>query len=152
MAVEDVRSFFTEKGLADPVFELSTSSATVDLAASAIGVEPGRIAKTLAFRLKEKDILIVAKGDAKIDNKKYKQHFKTKAKMLTFEEVEAVTGHPVGGVCPFGLKTPLEIYIDQSIRQFETVYPAAGSKYAALEITPTEIVELTGAVWIDICE
>lgn len=152
MAVEDVRNFFTEKGLADPVFELSASFATVDLAASAIGVEPGRIAKTLAFRLKEKDILIVAKGDARIDNKKYKQHFKTKAKMLTFEEVEAVTGHPVGGVCPFGLKTPLEIYIDQSIGQYETVYPAAGSKYAALEITPTDIVQLTGAVWIDICE
>ncbi|AOT71012.1 YbaK/EbsC family protein [Geosporobacter ferrireducens] len=152
MAVEDVRNFFIEKGLEDPIFELSTSSATVELASKSIGVEPGRIAKTLAFRLKDKDILIVAKGDSKIDNKKYKQYFKTKAKMLTHEEVEAVTGHPVGGLCPFGLKNPLEIFLDQSIQQFDTVYPAAGSRYAALQITPDEMLRLTAGAWIDVCE
>ncbi len=152
MAVEDVRNFFIEKGLEDPIFELSTSSATVELASKSIGVEPGRIAKTLAFRLKDKDILIVAKGDSKIDNKKYKQYFKTKAKMLSHEEVEAVTGHPVGGLCPFGLKNPLEIFLDQSIQQFDTVYPAAGSRYAALQITPDEMLRLTAGAWIDVCE
>ena len=152
MAVEDVRNFFTQRGLKDPVFELSSSSATVELASKSIGVEPGRIAKTLSFRLKEKNILIVTKGDSKIDNKKYKQYFKTKAKMLTHEEVEEVTGHPVGGLCPFGLKNPLEIFLDQSIQQFETVYPAAGSRYAALQITPKEMQQLTLSTWIDVCE
>jgi len=152
MSVESVRNFFKAKGIEDPVFELEESSATVDLAAKAIGVEPALIAKTLAIRLKEEDILIVTKGDARIDNKKFKGFFHTKAKMIDVEEVEQITGHPVGGVCPFGLKIDLKIYLDVSLKQFEYVYPAAGSKNSALKITPDDMLELTSAQWTDVCQ
>jgi len=152
MSVEAVREYFISRGLEDPVFELEDSGATVEEAAKAIGVGPELIAKTLAFRVNEKNILIVARGDARIDNKKFKQFFKTKAKMLGPEEVEEVTGHPVGGLCPFGLKNPLEVYVDISLKDLETVYPAAGSRMAALKINPREMVELTGARWIDVCQ
>lgn len=152
MSVEDVKRYFTSRGLKDPVFELEESGATVDEAAKVIGVEPASIAKTLAFRLKDKDVIIVTRGDAKIDNRKYKDYFKEKARMLGHDEVESITGHPVGGLCPFGLKSDLNVYIDVSIKDFEYVYPAAGSWFAALKITPGEIAGLTGAEWIDVCK
>lgn len=152
MSVESVRNFFKERNQEDPVFELEDSGATVDLAAQVIGVEPKFIAKTLAFKLKEKDILVVTRGDARIDNKKFRHFFKTKAKMLDLSEVEEITGHPVGGVCPFGLRNPLDIYIDVSIKDFDFVYPAAGSRTTALKISPASIQELANAEWIDVCQ
>ncbi len=151
MAVEDVRRFFLEKWNKDPIIELDESSATVELAAKAVGVEPGRIAKTLSFKLKDRDIIIVTKGDARVDNKKFKKQFKTKAKMLSADEVLEVTGHPVGGVCPFGLKTPIDVYLDVSLREYESVYPAAGSGNTALEIAPADMKDLTKGEWIDVC-
>ncbi|MBI6871196.1 YbaK/EbsC family protein [Clostridium aciditolerans] len=152
MSVENVRNFFKERNLEDPVFELEDSGATVELAAQVIGVEAKLIAKTLAFKLKEKDILVVTRGDARIDNKKFRTFFKTKAKMLDLNEVEEITGHPVGGVCPFGLKNSLEVYVDVSIKNFDFVYPAAGSRTTALKISPENIQELTNAEWIDVCQ
>lgn len=152
MAVESVRSFFTERGLPDPVFQLESSGATVALAAKTIGVDPDQIAKTLAFRVKDRNILIVMSGESRVDNKKYKQFFHTKAKMLNHMEVEMVTGHPVGGLCPFGLENPLDIYLDVSIQNYEMVYPAAGSRYTALKITPQLMQELTGGIWVDVCQ
>ncbi|MGI6697032.1 MAG: YbaK/EbsC family protein [Clostridiales bacterium] len=152
MAVEDVRRFFTERGYKDPVFEMDESSATVELAAKAVGVEPGRIAKTLAFKLKDRNILIVTKGDARIDNKKFKGCFKAKAKMLNAEEVLEITGHPVGGVCPFGLKQQVDVYLDVSLKEYDTVFPAAGSGNSALEISPGEMKDLTSAEWVDVCQ
>lgn len=152
MSVENVRNFFKERNLEDPVFELEDSGATVELAAQVIGVEAKLIAKTLAFKLKEKDILVVTRGDARIDNKKFRSFFKTKAKMLDFNEVEEITGHPVGGVCPFGLKNPLEVYVDVSIKDFDFVYPAAGSRTTALKISPENIQRFTNAEWVDVCQ
>nr|WP_246517011.1 YbaK/EbsC family protein [Clostridium aciditolerans] len=152
VSVENVRNFFKERNLEDPVFELEDSGATVELAAQVIGVEAKLIAKTLAFKLKEKDILVVTRGDARIDNKKFRTFFKTKAKMLDLNEVEEITGHPVGGVCPFGLKNSLEVYVDVSIKNFDFVYPAAGSRTTALKISPENIQELTNAEWIDVCQ
>lgn len=151
MAVEDVRRFFLERGYKDPIFEMEESTATVELAAKAVGVEPGRIAKTLSFRLKDRDIVIVTKGDARIDNKKFKKQFQGKAKMLSAEEVLEVTGHPVGGVCPFGLKTPIDVYLDVSLKEYDSVYPAAGSGNTALKITPMDMKELTKGEWVDVC-
>lgn len=152
MSVESVRKFFAENGLEDPVFRLEDSGATVELAATTIGVEKELIAKTLAFHGKENDILIVTRGDARIDNKKFKNYFKTKAKMFGHDEVEEITGHPVGGVCPFGLKNSLKVYIDVSIKDYDYVYPAAGSKYHALKISPKTMQSLTDAEWVDISE
>jgi prolyl-tRNA editing enzyme YbaK/EbsC (Cys-tRNA(Pro) deacylase) len=152
MSVERVRKHFTDRGLKDPVFELEESGATVALAAQAIGVRPGEIAKTLSFKLKEKYILIVASGDAKIDNKKYKDYFGEKARMLDFEVVEQVTGHPVGGVCPFGLAQELEVYLDTSLKAYKEVYPAAGAKNAIMKISVDEMQELTKAIWVDVCQ
>lgn len=152
MSIKSVRNYFIERGLEDPVFEMDHLTATVEQAASTIGVEPKLIAKTLAFRLKEKDILIVVRGDAKINNKKYKETFKTKAKMLNLNEVEEITGHPVGGVCPFGLNNPLDIYLDVSLKEFEYVYPAAGAVNAALKITPEDMKDITKGEWVDVCQ
>ena len=152
MSVESVRRHFTDRGLKDPVFELKESGATVVLAAQAIGVQPGEIAKTISFKLKDKFILIVASGDSKIDNKKYKNYFGEKARMLGFEEVEKVTGHPVGGVCPFGLSQELEIYLDTSLKNYKKVYPAAGSKTNIMEIAVDEMQEVTKGIWIDVCQ
>jgi Cys-tRNA(Pro) deacylase len=150
MSVESVRNYFIERNLQDPVFELSDSGATVELAAKTLGIEPKLVAKTLAFRLKDRDILIVIRGDSRIDNKKYKKFFELKAKMLDYDKVEDITGHPVGGVCPFGLRNPLDIYLDILLEGFEYIYPAAGSKTTALKISPKEMQQLTNAVWIDI--
>ena len=151
MSVESVKKFFIEKGLNSPVIELESSSATVELAAKALGVEPALIAKTLAFKLKDRNILIVTKGDARIDNKKYKDFFKIKAKMLNHDEVSEITGHPVGGVCPFGLLSPIQVYLDVSLNNFEYVYPAAGSSFSILKIQPREMQTLTQAEFIDVC-
>lgn len=152
MSVESVKEFFFRNGLEDPVFELGESGATVELAAQTLQVEPALIAKTLAFKVKDKDVLIVTKGDARIDNRKYKDYFKVKAKMLDHEKVAEITGHPVGGVCPFGLRKPMEVYIDESLNEFDYVYPAAGSRYTALKIKPSVIQELTDAEYIDVCK
>jgi len=151
VSVESVREFFTTRNLPDPITIISESGATVDLAAKILGVNPELIAKTLAFRLKDKDILIVTSGNKKIDNRKYRDYFKTKAKMLNHEEVFEITGHPVGGVCPFGLKTNIDIYIDMSLKDFDYVYPAAGSAYSIMKISPGEMQKLTNASWANIC-
>ncbi|AHM58154.1 hypothetical protein EAL2_808p06510 (plasmid) [Peptoclostridium acidaminophilum DSM 3953] len=152
MAVEDVRKYFSDKGLDYEIIEKEESTATVELAAKAIGVEPAMIAKTMAFKLKDSDIVVVSKGDAKVDNKKFKAQFATKAKMMSAEEVLESTGHPVGGVCPFGLKTSMQVYLDVSLKQFEYVYPAAGSPNSAVRITPDELMEVTDGQWVDVCK
>lgn len=152
MSLESVKQQFKEENLGLEVMELGESTATVDLAAKAIGVEPGQIAKTMAFGLKDKNIIIVSKGDAKIDNRKYKDCFNTKAKMLSSDEVLEATGHPVGGVCPFGLKNPLEIYLDVSLKQYEYVYPAAGAPNAAVKVTLDELPQITSGQWVDVCK
>lgn len=151
MSVESVRAFFREKGLDWPILEMEQSTATVALAAQAHGVEPGRIAKTLAFRLvDQRVVLLVARGDARIDNRKFKEAL-GKGKMLPPEEVQALTGHPVGGVCPFGLAQPLPVYADVSLRAFDEILPAAGGVHTALRIAPDRLVELTQAQWVDVC-
>jgi Cys-tRNA(Pro) deacylase len=147
-----VRRFFLDQGMEDPVFELEESGATVEEAAKTLGVDAALIAKTLSFKVKDKSILIVMKGDARIDNKKFKSYFNVKAKMLEHDEVESITGHPVGGLCPFGLKSELEVYLDTSISNFEYIYPAAGSRYTALQISPQELMRLTSGTWIDVCQ
>lgn len=152
MSVESVKQFFKESGLKLEVIEFAESSATVDLAANLLGVKPGRIAKTMAFRLKDRDILIVAKGDARIDNQKFKKTFNEKARMMAPEDVAEVTGHPVGGVCPFGLKNPLDIYLDQTLKEFDYVYPAGGSANSAVKIGVSTLAEITGGIWVDVCK
>ncbi len=146
-----VENYFKEKSLPHEIIYLDESSATVPLAAEALGVEEAMIAKTLAFRLKDRDIVVVTCGTARIDNKKFKQEFSSKAKMLPPEETLEVTGHPVGGVCPFALPEGVDIYLDQSLKNFEIVYPAGGSGNSAVKIRPEEIIEITGASWVDVC-
>lgn len=137
----------------DKIMEFDTSSATVELAAEAVGCEPARIAKTLSFRVGDVPILIVAAGDAKIDNPKYKAQFHTKAKMLTREEVEEKIGHAVGGVCPFAVYEGVEVYLDESLKRFETVYPAAGSSNSAIQMTMEELEKYSRSrCWIDVCK
>jgi Cys-tRNA(Pro) deacylase len=152
MSVESVKKFFKDRGIADPTFELGESGATVELASQTLNVDQARIAKTLAFRVKDREVLIVTKGDARIDNRKYKDYFKVKAKFLDQDEVAEITGHPVGGVCPFGLRKPLDVYIDESLSEFDYVYPAAGSIYRAMKIKPSSIQKLTGAEYVDVCK
>lgn len=152
MSVESVKKQFNDENLKLKVFELDESTATVELAAQAIGVEPERIAKTMAFKLKDRDILIVLKGDAKIDNRKFKDCFSTKAKMLNHDEVLEVTGHPVGGVCPFGLKNHMDTYLDVSLKKFDFVYPAAGSPHAAVKVAVDELEKITKGTWADLCK
>jgi len=152
MSIESVRAFFAEKAPDIAVIEATTSSATVALAAEAYGVEPARIAKTLSLRIGERVILIVASGTARMDNKKVKAQFGAKPKMLSPDEVADITGHEVGGVCPFGLVSPLPVYCDVSLRAFDIVVPAAGSTHSAVKITPARLAELTAAEWVDVCE
>ena len=152
MSLESVRAFFAEKAPDITVILSPQSSATVKLAAQAYGVEPARIAKTLSLRLGERVVLIVTRGASRMDNKKVKALFKGKPKMLGLEEVAAITGHEVGGVCPFGLKTPLPIYCDVSLQAFDVVVPAAGSTHSAVRIAPSRLAELVRAEWIDVCE
>ena len=152
MSLESVRAFFAEKAPDIAVMESPISSATVALAAEAFGVEPGRIAKTLSLRVGERVVLIVASGTARMDNKKVMAHFGGKPKMLGVHEVAEITGHDVGGVCPFGLKTPLPVYCDVSLKAFDEVVPAAGSTHSAVRIAPSRMAELTAAEWVDVCE
>lgn len=150
-AIDRVREYLAPHGLSDGVMEFSVSSATVALAAIALGTEEARIAKTLSFHTKDGVALIVMAGDAKIDNHKYKERFAAKAKMLTFEEVEPLTGFPVGGVCPFAPKEGVKIYLDVSLRRFATVFPACGTPASAVEIAPERLFEVcTGCEWIDV--
>ena len=151
MSIESVRAFFAENAPDITVIESRTSSATVALAAEAYGVEPGRIAKTLSLRLGDRVVLIVASGTSRMDNKKVKAKFGGKPKMLGADEVVEITGHEVGGVCPFGLKSKLQIYCDVSLRAFDEVVPAAGSTHSAVRIAPARMAELVGAEWIDVC-
>ncbi|WP_027626000.1 YbaK/EbsC family protein [Clostridium lundense] len=152
MGIQSVKKQIQEENLNLKILEFEESTATVDEAAKAVGVEPGQIAKTLAFKVKEDDILIVVKGDSKIDNRKFKDYFKAKAKMMSGEEVLEITGHPVGGVCPFGLKNSINVYLDNSLREFETVYPAAGTPNSAVKVTIEDLQEITNGVWVDVCK
>ena len=152
MSLESVRAFFAEHAPDIVVIVTEESSATVPLAAAAHGVEPGQIAKTLSLRIGEEVVLVVTRGDARLDNKKAKAALGGKPRMLGQEEVEALTGHPVGGVCPFGLATPLKVYCDVSLKAFDIVVPAAGSTHSALRIAPQRMAELTQAEWVDVCQ
>ena len=153
MSLEKAKAYLAEKGYADHVIELEDSSATVQLAAQALGVEPGMIAKTMSFLLGDEAILILTEGTAKVDNRKYKDTFHMKAKMIPFEEVEGWIGHAPGGVCPFGIKEGIKVYLDESLKQFDTVYPAAGNDHSAVKLTIAELEEVAGAVgWVDVCK
>ena len=153
MAIEAVKDFFSKYGMSDRIRELEESSATVELAAQALGCEPGRIAKTLSFSVDGQPILIVAAGDAKIDNPKYKAEFGVKARMLTQDEVETLIGHAVGGVCPFAVNDGVTVYLDASLKRFQTVFPACGSGNSAIELTIPELERYSGFVsWIDVCK
>lgn len=152
MSIEKVREFFRPLGREGDILEFPVSSATVELAAQAVGVIPARIAKTLSFLVEEGCVLIVAAGDAKIDNAKYKAMFHTKAKMLTPEQVTRFTGHAIGGVCPFGSLEGVRTYLDISLKRFNTVFPAAGSSNSAIELTCGELEEYSRSLgWVDLC-
>jgi prolyl-tRNA editing enzyme YbaK/EbsC (Cys-tRNA(Pro) deacylase) len=151
MSLESVRAFFAEKAPDIAVVVSAESSATVVLAAQAYGVEPGRIAKTLSLRIGERVVLIVASGTARMDNKKLKARFGAKPKMLGLDEVAEITGHEVGGVCPFGLKRPLPVYCDVSLKAFDEVVPAAGSAHSAVRLAPLRLADLVNAEWVDVC-
>src|SRR3984885_14847063 len=151
MSLESVRAFFAEKAPDIAVIESTMSSATVILAAEAYGVEPARIAKTLSLRAGDRVVLIVAAGTSRMDNKKVKAQFGGKPKMLGLDEVAEITGHEVGGVCPFGLKAALPIYCDVSLQASDEVVPAAGSIHSAVRIAPSRMAELVAAEWIDVC-
>lgn len=153
MAIEKVRAYFEQFGIADRIQEFHESSATVELAAHALYTEPCRIAKTLSFMLGDKAILIVTAGDAKIDNHKYKSFFGAKAKMLKPEEVNDLIGHGIGGVCPFGINDGVTVYLDESLKRFGTVFPACGSSNSAIELTIPELEKYSNFVeWIDVCK
>jgi prolyl-tRNA editing enzyme YbaK/EbsC (Cys-tRNA(Pro) deacylase) len=153
VAIEKVREYFRKWNIEDRILEFEESSATVELAARAIGCEPSRIAKTLSFSAGGKPILIVLAGDAKIDNQKYKTRFSAKAKMLSPEEAEELIGHTVGGVCPFGIKDGVTVYLDGSLKRFKTVFPACGSSSSAIELTIEELEKYSGfSSWVDVCK
>ncbi|MEG0750443.1 MAG: YbaK/EbsC family protein [Oscillospiraceae bacterium] len=153
MSIERATEWLKKFGVDGRIREFEISSATVELAAIAVGVAPQRIAKTLSFKVNDAPILIVVAGDAKIDNSKYKAQFHTKAKMLTPEEVVELVGHAVGGVCPFGVNDDVTTYLDESLKRFDTVFPAAGSDNSAIELTCDELFEFSGAAaWIDVCK
>ena len=152
MSIESVRAFFQANAPEIEIIETPESSATVALAAAAHGVAPEQIAKTICLRVGDTVLLVVTSGTARIDNRKFKDRFGGKGRMLDAEEVVAMTSHPVGGVCPFGLPTPLPVYCDESLRQFAEVVPAAGATNAAVRITPERMATLTGAEWIDVCK
>ncbi len=152
MSLESVRAFFAAKAPDITIIELQTSTATVALAAEAHVVTPGQIAKTLAFRIGEQNLLIVARGDARLDNRKMREAFGSKARMLDAESVVRLTSHPIGGVCPFGLAEPLPVYCDRSLLAFSEVLPAAGSIDSAVRISPQRLAELVDAQWVDVCQ
>jgi len=153
MSVERVKEYFRGKGIEERILEFGVSSATVELAAEALHCEGKRIAKTLSFHVGNRIVLIVAAGDAKIDNQKYKAQFGAKARMLSSEEAEPLTGHPVGGVCPFAVNAGVEVYLDESLRRFGTVFPACGSSNSAIELTIEELEEHSDSLgWVDVCK
>ncbi len=152
MSIESVKKQFKEENLPLEVIEMDTSTATVELAAAALGVEAARIAKTMAFRLKERDILLLTKGDVKVDNRKFKGYFKEKAKFISVDDLEEATGHPIGGVCPFGLIKPLDIYLDESLKVFDHVYPAGGGANTAVKIDVNYLAQVTKGIWVDLCK
>ena len=153
MSLERAKAYLAEKGYADHIIELEDSSATVQLAAQALGVEPGMIAKTMSFLIGEEAILILTEGTAKVDNRKYKDTFHMKAKMIPFEEVENWIGHAPGGVCPFGIKEGVRVYLDETLKKYETVFPACGSSNSAIELTIPQLEQLAKQVcWVDVCK
>ena len=153
MSIEKVKAYFREKGIENRVREFDVSSATVELAALALGCDGCRIAKSMSFKIDEKAIIIVTAGDVKIDNAKYKAKFQTKAKMLQFDEVEPMIGHRVGGVCPFAINEDVKVYLDESLKRFETVFPACGSSNSAIELTIPELELYSEYVeWVDVCK
>ncbi len=153
MSMERARAWLTQFGFEDRIQEFSESSATVELAAQRLGVEGARIAKTLSFQMGDGAILVVAAGDVKIDNSKFKGTFHTKAKMLSHDRVEPLIGHMVGGVCPFGVNPGVKVYLDESLRRFETVFPAVGTAASAIELTIPELCELSRCeAWVDVCK
>lgn len=153
MSFEKAKVYLETFGFEDKIQEFEVSSATVELAAEAVGCEPARIAKTLSFKVEDRAILIVAAGDAKVDNPKYKARFHTKAKMLTPEEVTELVGHSVGGVCPFGVKAGVTIFLDESLKRFDVVYPACGSGNSAVGLTIAELEKCSGyEAWVDVCK
>ena len=153
MSIEKVRAYFAEYAMENRILEFPVSSATVELAAQALNCEPCRIVKTLSFGVGGKAILICAAGDAKVDNARYKARFGVKAKMLSHEEAASMIGHAVGGVCPFAVNEGVEVYLDESIKRFETVFPAAGSSNSAIELTIAEMEQYSGyTAWVDVCK
>ena len=154
MSIEKVRAHFKPLGIEERIREFDVSSATVELAAVAVGVEGARIAKSLSFKVEDKPIIIVVAGYAKVDNSRYKAQFHTKAKMLTHEEAHELIGHDVGGVCPFALPEDVKVYLDVSMKRFETVFPAAGSSNSAVEMTCDELERYASnfAAWVDVCK
>ena len=154
MSIQKVRAYFETLGIADRIREFTVSSATVELAAVAVGVEGARIATSLSFKVDDHPIIIVVAGDAKVDNSRYKARFHTKAKMLTFEEAHTLIGHDVGGVCPFALPEDVKVYLDVSLKRFDTVFPAAGSDNSAVEMTCGELERYASnfVEWVDVCK
>lgn len=153
MSIEIVRNYLRSFGMEERIQEFEVSSATVELAAQAVGCEPARIAKTLSFKVGEEPILIVTAGDAKIDNRKYKDKFGKKAVMLSPDEVVTLIGHAIGGVCPFGVPETVSVYLDESMKRFETVFPAAGSSNSAIEMNMEELKQYSRAKeWVDVCK
>lgn len=153
MSIEEGRAYFRQFGMEDRILEFEESSATVELAAKALGVEGARIAKTLSFRTPEGCLLVLTAGDARVDNRKYKQQFGLKPKMLSAEEVPVLIGHPVGGVCPFGIRPGVPVYLDVSLKRFETVFPAVGSGNSAIELDLDELWRFSNARdWVDVCQ
>ena len=153
MAIEKVREYFKKLGIEERIQEFDASSATVELAAKAVNCEESRIAKTLSFHVGDKVVLVVAAGDVKIDNSKYKAQFRTKAKMLSFDEAESLIGHAVGGVCPFAVNEGVETYLDISLQRFKTVFPACGSSNSAIELSMKELEEYSQCIsWVDVCK
>ncbi|MCH5259244.1 MAG: YbaK/EbsC family protein [Lachnospiraceae bacterium] len=153
MAIERVKEYFRQFDMENRIIEMQESSATVELAAQALGCEPARIAKSLSFMVNEKPILVISAGDVKVDNAKYKAKFGAKAKMLSAEEVETLIGHAVGGVCPFGINEGVSVYLDESLKRFITVFPACGSGNSAIELTIPEMEQYSGyEEWVDVCK
>ncbi len=153
MSIEKVKNYFKKFGLENRIIEFDTSSATVELAAAALHCQPERIAKSLSFLLKEKAIIIVTAGDVKIDNNKFKEIFETKAKMIEKDRVEELIGHKVGGVCPFAIKDDVDVYLDESLKRFETVFPACGSSNSAIEMTIAELEKYSNyKSWVDVAK
>lgn len=153
MSLEKAKKFLEAKGFSDRVIEPEVSTATVELAAAAIGVEPGRICKSLSFVIDERPILILAEGMARVDNRKYKEQFGKKAKMISRDKVEEYIGHEAGGVCPFGVNENVEIYLDESLKQWDVVYPAAGNANSAVRLTLEELEKIVNAKgWVDVCK